>query len=125
MVRLGHLTNTSRYKIFCEREIFADVENHYLYLKSDYMIAKGILDKHKTPYFYLQEYKKLKDSSGDPVPQLIEGFLIAHQENNHQQAMYSCTITGKYWDFFVMEGKTYCICDSYDCRTKKCFIVHY
>jgi hypothetical protein len=118
VMRLGHLTNNGKYKTFCEREIFAEVENKYLYLKSDFMIAKGVLDKHQTPYFYLQEYKKLKDPSGDPVPQLLEGFLIAMHENNNGKPMYGCTVTGKLWDFFVMEGKTYCISDSYDCRDK-------
>jgi hypothetical protein len=118
VMRLGHLTNNGRYKTFCEREIFATVEDKYLYLKSDFMIAKGVLDKHQTPYFYMQEYKKLKDPSGDPVPQLLEGFLIAMHENKNGKPMYGCTVTGKLWDFFVMEGRTYCISDSYDCRDK-------
>jgi hypothetical protein len=118
LLDLGHLEDNGSYLTFCEREIFAEVENKYLYLKSDFMIAKGILDSPEAPYFYLQEYKKLKDPSGDPVPQLIEGFLIALQENNNGKPMYGCTVTGKLWDFFVMEGKTYCISDSYDCKDK-------
>jgi hypothetical protein len=99
VMRLGHISNNGKYKTFCEREIFAEVENKYLYLKSDFMIAKGVLDKHQTPYFYLQEYKKLKDPSGDPVPQLIEGFLIAMHENQNGKPMYGCTVTGKLWGF--------------------------
>ncbi len=67
----------------------------------------------------MQEYKKLKDPSGDPVPQLIEGFLISMHENNNSKPMYGCTVTGKYWDFFVMEGRTYCISKSYDCTDKE------
>ncbi len=118
LMNLGHLADNGQYKTFCEREIFAEVENKYLYLKADFLIAKGTLDKHKTPYFYLQEYKKLKDPSGDPVPQLIEGFLIAMHENQNGKPMYGCTVTGKYWDFFVMEGRTYCISDSFDCTNK-------
>jgi hypothetical protein len=115
---LGHLEDNGKYLTYCEREIFAEVENKYLYLKSDFMIAKGILDSPEAPYFYLQEYKKLKDPSGDPVPQLLEGFLIAMHLNNNGKPMYGCTVTGKLWDFFVMEGKTYCISDSYDCQDK-------
>ncbi len=118
LMDLGHLIDTKKYLTFCEREIFAEVENKYLYLKADFMIAKGVLDKHQTPYFYLQEYKKLKDPSGDPVPQLLEGFLIAMQENNNGNPMYGCTVTGKLWDFFVMENRTYCISKSYDCTEK-------
>lgn len=118
LMDLGHLEDNGRYLTFCEREIFATVENKYLYLKADFMIAKGVLDIHQTPYFYLQEYKKQKDPSGDPVPQLLEGFLISQQENNNGKPMYGCTVTGKLWDFFVMEGKTYCISKSYDCTEK-------
>ena len=29
--------------------------------------------------------------------------------------MYGCTVTGKIWDFFIMEDRTYCISQSYDC----------
>lgn len=118
LMRLGHLEDNGAYKTYCEREIFATVEDKYLYLKSDFMIAKGILDSPETPYFYMQEYKKLKDPSGDPVPQLLEGFLIAMHENNNNKPMYGCTVTSKYWEFFVMEGKTYCISDSYDCKNR-------
>jgi hypothetical protein len=114
VIELGHIKDNGQYKTYYERDIFATVEGNYLYLKSDFMIAKGILDKPSTPYFYFQEYKKLKDPSGDPVPQLIEGFLIAQQENGNGKPLYGCTVTGKYWDFFVMEGKNYCISDSFD-----------
>ena len=115
---LGYLEDNASYLTYCEREIFATVEDKYLYLKADFMIAKGILDSPEAPYFYIQEYKKLKDPSGDPVPQLLEGFLIAMHENNNGKPMYGCTVTGKLWDFFVMEGRTYCISDSYDCKDK-------
>lgn len=95
LIDLGYLVDNGRYLTFCEHEIFAEVENKYLYLKSDFMIAKGVLDKHQTPYFYLQEYKKLKDPSGDPVPQLLEGFLIAIHENKNDKPMYGCTVTSR------------------------------
>jgi hypothetical protein len=65
ILRLGHLSDTKKYHTYCEIEVFATVENIYLYLKSDFMIAKGILDKPEIPYFYFQEYKKMKDPSGD------------------------------------------------------------
>jgi hypothetical protein len=118
VINMGHLRDNGKYKTYCERELYSTVEGHYLYLKADFMIAKGILDSPETPYFYFQEYKKLKDPSGDPVPQLLEGFLIAIEENKNGKPMYGCTITGKLWDFFVMEDRTYCISKSYDCTEK-------
>lgn len=118
LMDLGYLGDNNTFKTYCERELFTTIEDKYLYLKADFMIAKGILDSPETPYFYLQEYKKLKDPSGDPVPQLLEGFLIAMHQNNNGKPMYGCTVTGAYWEFFVMEGHTYCISNSYDCRDK-------
>ena len=79
------------------------------------MLAKGILDMPTAPYFHFQEWKKQKDPTGDPVPQLIEAFLIAQEVNKNDKPLYGCTITGKFWDFFIMEHKTYCISKSYDC----------
>jgi hypothetical protein len=29
--------------------------------------------------------------------------------------MYGCTIIGKFWDFMVLEGTTYCFSKTYDC----------
>ena len=115
VVDLGHLQDAEKYRTYYEREFFTTINDNYLYLKADFMIAKGALDKPSTPYFYFQEYKKSKDPSGDPVPQLLEGFLIAQDKNKNGKPMYGCTVTGKIWDFFIMEDKTYCISQSYDC----------
>ena len=115
IIVLGHLRGSKKYKTYYERELYTTINDNYLYLKADFMIAEGVFNKPSTPYFYFQEYKKSKDPSGDPVPQLIEGFLIAQDQNKNGKPMYGCTVTGKIWDFFVMEDKTYCISQSYDC----------
>lgn len=80
---------TSKYaRTFYEKTIDATVEGHYLKTQTDFMIAKGVLDMAKTPYFHFQEYtstklsagKKDKDPNGDPVAQLVEAFLIAQEK---------------------------------------------
>ncbi len=120
VVDLGYLEeDNERYKTYYERELFTTINDNYLYLKADFMIAEGILDKPSTPYFYFQEYKKLKDPSGDPVPQLLEGFLIAQDKNKNGKPLYGCTVTGKLWDFFILDDKTYCISKSYVCTDKE------
>ncbi|TAE75269.1 MAG: hypothetical protein EAZ85_02795 [Bacteroidetes bacterium] len=118
VVILGHLSDTKWYKTYYEREIFTKINDIYLYVKTDFMIAKGNMDKPKIPYFYFQEYKKLKDPNGDPVAQLLEAFLIAQKQNSLKNTLYGCTVTGKLWDFFILEDKTYCISKSYDCTEK-------
>lgn len=115
IIDLGNLQDAKKYKTFYERELYTTLNDHYLYLKADFMIAEGVFNQPSTPYFYLQQYQKTKDRSSDPVPQLLEGFLIAQDKNKNGKSMYGCTVTGKIWDFFTMEDKIYCISQSYDC----------
>jgi hypothetical protein len=75
------------------------------------MVAKGILDTPEVPYFHFQEWKRHRDPNGDPVAQLLEALLCAQYINNNGKPLYGCTISGKYWEFFVLTEKTYCISD--------------
>jgi hypothetical protein len=112
---LGHIQETDDYKTFYENTIEATVKGHFLKVKADMMVAKGILERPKTPYFYFQEYKKVKEPKGDVTAQLIEAFLIAQEKNKNDKPMYGCTVVGKYWEFLLLEGTTYCTSKTYDC----------
>lgn len=107
------------YISYFEKTLSATVNNTFLKVKTDFMLAKGVMNKPKKPYFHFQEYKKLKDPTGDPVAQLIEAFLIAQTLNQNGKPLYGCTVTGKLWDFFVMDGTTYCVSKSYDCTERE------
>ena len=111
--------DTENYISYFEKTVSATVENVFLKVKTDFMLANGVMDKPKKPYFHFQEYKKLKDPNGDPVAQLVEAFLIAQELNKNGKPIYGCTVTGKYWEFFIMEGKTYCVSKSYDCMERE------
>jgi hypothetical protein len=115
VLRLGYLEDNGKFSTYFERTIEATVDGHYLKTKTDFMVATGILDIPETPYFHFQEWKKHRDPNGDPVGQLLEAFLIAQEKNQNNNPIYGCTITGKFWEFFVMEYRTYCISKSYDC----------
>jgi len=82
------------------------------------MIATGVLSTPKIPYFHFQEYKKVKDPSGDPAPQLLEAFLIAQQKNPENQVLYGCTVLGREWEFYLLKDKTYCISRPYLCTNE-------
>lgn len=111
--------DSENYISYFGKTISATVENNFLKVKTDFMLAKGVMDKPKKPYFHFQEYKKLKDPTGDPVAQLVEAFLIAQELNQNNKPIYGCTVTEKLWDFFIMEGKTYCVSKSYDCTERE------
>jgi hypothetical protein len=84
-------------------------------VKTDFMIASGVLDSPEVPYFHFQEYKRQTDPNGDPIGQLLEAMLIAKELNQSDKPIYGCYVMGKLWNFMVLENTTYCISESYDC----------
>jgi hypothetical protein len=118
IIRLGHLVETKRYKTYYESLLEAKVGEYFLKTRTDMMIATGILEIPETPYFYFQEYKKVKDPKGDVTGQLLEAFLIAQELNKNGKPLYGCTVWGREWEFYVMTEKTYCVSKPYLCTEK-------
>ena len=115
---LGQIEDTDSYSNFFERTIDATVDGYYLKTKTDFMVAKGNLGVHEAPYFHFQEYKPFKNPSGDSMGQLLEAMLIGQQKNDNGKPMYGCEIIGKYWNFVILQHRTYCVSDAYDCTKK-------
>jgi hypothetical protein len=117
---LGQMTITEDNLVlgYFDKTISATVENIHLIVKSDFMLAKGILDVFKTPYFHFQEYKPNKNPSGDSIAQLLEAFLIAQVKNKNGKPIYGVEVVGRDWSFMVMEGKQYCISNPLICTHK-------
>lgn len=116
---LGHLEDNGRFLTYFEKTIFATVEGYYLKTKTDFMVASGILNLPKKPYFHFQEYKPTLNPTGEPMAQLLEAMLIAQHENKNGKPIYGCEIIGANWRFVIMEGRTYCISKSFDCTDKE------
>jgi hypothetical protein len=45
--------------------------------------------------------------------------LIAQEKNKNGKPMYGCTVVGKYWEFLILENRTYCVSRSYDCTDQE------
>jgi hypothetical protein len=118
IIELGDLTSEGGVVTFFDKQISAVVEDIKLTVKSDFMMAKGILDYYKTPYFHFQEYKPNKQPHGDPMAQLLEAFLIAQVKNNNGKPLYGMEVIGKQWTFVIMEGKEYCVSPSFFCTER-------
>jgi hypothetical protein len=119
VIYLGHLKENERFKTFYESMIEATVENQFLRVKTDMVIATGMLETPDVPYFYFQEYKKVKEPKADVAGQLIEAFLIAQEKNQNNKPLYGCTVLGREWEFYVMQGKNYYVSDPYQCTQKE------
>ncbi len=66
----------------------------------DFVFAKG-LKRSKTPYFFIQEFKRGKKNS-DPEPQLLAE-LIAGLELNLWNEIRGAYIVGAIWNFVILE----------------------
>jgi hypothetical protein len=44
--------------------------------------------------------------------------LIAQAMNKNDKPIYGCTVIGKYWEFVLFRGRTYCVSQSYDCTKR-------
>jgi len=115
VLELAHFMDDQEVYSYFEKTVSATVDGHFLKTKTDFMLAKGILDKPQQPYFHFQEWKPHKRPTGDSMAQLLEALLIAQELNQHQFPMYGCEVMGKYWSFVILEDKSYCISKSYDC----------
>ncbi|MCB1190886.1 MAG: hypothetical protein H7A23_04190 [Leptospiraceae bacterium] len=119
VISLANLKTTDRVRTYYEKTIEAEVSGYYLKIKCDFMVAKGILDMVKVPYFHFQEYKRDKDPYGDPMAQLIEAFLIAWERNKNGKPLYGCYVVGRFWYFVTFEDKKYCASQAFDSTDKK------
>ena len=119
VLKLGYIIETSEYKTYYENIIEATIDGYFLKVKTDMMVATGILEVPKIPYFYFQEYKRQKDPKGDVTAQLLEALLIAEEKNHNRNPLYGCTVIGKYWEFMILEKRTYCMSKSYDCTDQE------
>ena len=114
ILELGQITDDKIAISYFDKIISATIDGTRLIVKSDFMLAKGILDVFETPYFHFQEYKPYKNPSGDSMAQLLEAFLIAQEKNQNGKPMYGVDIMAKNWQFVTMEGREYCISKSLD-----------
>lgn len=119
VLRLGHLKDNPLFNTYFEKTISATVDGKFLKTKTDFMVAKGVLDRPDKPFFHFQEWKPQKKPVGDSMGQLLEAFLIAQVHNSDNYPLYGCEVIGKEWNFVVMQDRTYCISKSYICTDRE------
>jgi hypothetical protein len=105
--------------VYSERTIAANIEGYSLSVQADLMLAKGVGEVLKIPYFCFHEYKRTKKNPSDPIAQVLEAMLIAQEMNKNGKPVYGAYVIGKDWYFMVMEGKEYCISESYSATNKQ------
>jgi hypothetical protein len=110
---LSHLEDTDKYVTFYDKKIENMVENTFLSVKIDFMVATGLYDIYKKPYFYFQKYKAKKDMSTDSMGELLQAMLIAQAKNKDGKPIFACELINNSFNFVILEGKEYCISTSH------------
>jgi hypothetical protein len=97
-----------KYHSFMEREISVAIENETLAGITNFFVARGRrVPKH--PYFFIHEYKKERDSSNDPLGQIITAMFAAQKLNNDGNPLYGAYVMGRMWFFVVLCGSEYSV----------------
>lgn len=118
VLRLGNLVDNEVFHTYFERTVEATIEGNFLKTKTDFMLAKGILDMPQIPYFHFQEYKRQTDPNGSPIAQVLEAMLIAQTLNANNQPIHGAYVIGKFWNFIILENRTYSISKTFDCTER-------
>ncbi len=100
------------YKIKCK------LNNYILNGEPDFTVATGI-EEPETPYFFLQEYKRSVNPTGNPEFQVLAAMLTAMTLNKTNKIIGGYII-GRYWNFIILEKLEnekyeYFVSDGFDC----------
>jgi hypothetical protein len=116
---IGYLIDNNHFMTYYEKSLSGKVDGIPLSVKTDFMVAKGVLSFHQNPYFHFHEYKPQSNPTGEPMAQLVEAFLLAQEKNQNGKPIYGAEIIGQYWKFVVMQGREYCISRTFDSVEKE------
>ncbi len=122
LLMLVDYTN-ERYKSFSQRTLSAKINDIEVSGKVDYMVATGY-QKPKQPFFFIHEYKPARRAVNDPDGQLLIEMLTAQTLNQNQRPLFGVVVEGKLWSFVVLDGKNYCISQSYDCTKDEIYQIY-
>jgi hypothetical protein len=111
---LGNLVDNDFFMTYYGKPLSGEVDGIKLSVKTDFMVAKGILSFHQNPYFHFHEYKPQGNPTGEPMAQLLEAMLLAQEKNKNGKPIYGAEIIGQYWKFVILQGREYCISKSFD-----------
>jgi len=107
------------FRVYYKRPISAEVQGHKINVIVDLMIAQGVLEYIKRPYFCFHEYKRAKKYNDDPAAQVLLAMLAAQEKNKNNKPLYGAYIIGRNWYFMVLENKNFTISNSFNCTTEK------
>ena len=100
---------------FYERPMVAVVKNAKISVICDCLLASSAgIASPRTPYFFLQEFKKQKGDSNDPEAQMLAAMLVAQHRNADQKPIYGAWLVGSIWNFTLLLDNQYFVSRKFD-----------
>ncbi len=119
VILAAQIEEPNRINTYFERRLSGDVEDTNISVVVDFMIASPMKSgRPKTPYFFMQEYKRSLGDTHDPEGQMLAAMILAQELNKNNQPLYGSWIQGKIWYFTVLNGKDYCVSQAFDAANK-------
>ncbi|MDZ7934620.1 MAG: hypothetical protein U5M51_06590 [Emticicia sp.] len=100
---------------FFERPMNALINDFKISVICDCLLASpaGIATP-RTPYFFLQEFKKQKGDSNDPEAQMLAAMLVAQHRNADQKPIFGAWLVGSIWNFTILNQNEYFVSKKFD-----------
>lgn len=115
----AQLDEPKRINSYLERRITGTVKDKPISVKVDFMLATPMKSgRPKSPYFFLQEYKRSKGDDHDPEGQMLAAMILAQDLNADEKPLYGSWVQGSNWRFAVLNGTEYCVSQTYDATDK-------
>jgi hypothetical protein len=119
VILAAQIEEPNRINTYYERRLSGDVADTNISVIVDFMIASPMKSgRPKTPYFFMQEFKRSLGDSHDPEGQMLAAMILAQELNKNNQPLYGSWKQGKIWYFTVLNGKDYCVSQAFDAADK-------
>ncbi len=113
VMRASKVSEPNQIKVFYERPLSGTIQGYDFSVICDCMVATPTQGgRPKSPYFFLQEFKKGKGDSVDAEAQVLVAMLLSQQLNNDDKPLYGAWLIGENWCFTVLNGNEYCVSES-------------
>jgi hypothetical protein len=116
----AQLDEPKRINTYFERRLTGKVKDKPISVKVDCMLATPMKSgRPKSPYFFLQEYKRSKGDDHDPEGQMLAAMILSQDLNADGKPLYGSWVQGSNWRFTVLKGTEYCVSRTYDATDKQ------
>ncbi|MEY4904515.1 MAG: hypothetical protein RLZZ292_2330 [Bacteroidota bacterium] len=117
---IADIEQKNKIKVFYERPLTATVNGHDLNVKADCFVGTSSeFNSPLQPYFFLQEFKKLRGEKNDPEGQMMTAMLISQALNQDNKPIYGGFLFGSNWWFTTLIGQNYCTSKKFDTSKKE------